>query len=256
MAETQRPHEVAHPTPFTYLKVAMLLGALTTIEVVVFYIDALEPAFLAIFLILSVVKFAFVILFYMHLKFDSRLFSGVLIGGLLLAVAVGLTLMALFQVLTTVANPTEGPETVVGLPVESTPEPTRQPTAEPTPGSTVEPSDGPTAEPTATTTVEPPGQEIFLTVPENQALWCAQCHTIEGVAAGLIGPDLSHIGTDAATRKAGMSAEAYIRESIREPEEFICPAERCNPGLMTNAITGTLTDEQVEALVAYLLTLE
>ena len=54
MAERPAAHEPAHPTAFTYLKVAFTLGSLTGLEVGVFYIDALEGAFLPIFLILSV----------------------------------------------------------------------------------------------------------------------------------------------------------------------------------------------------------
>ena len=88
-----------HPTPATYIKIAFLLAALTGIEVGVFYIDALEPAFLPIFLILSIAKFALVILFYMHLKFDHRLFSTVFIGGLMLALVITVALLALFQAL-------------------------------------------------------------------------------------------------------------------------------------------------------------
>jgi cytochrome c oxidase subunit 4 len=108
MAERPAAHEPAHPTAFTYLKVAFTLGSLTGLEVGVFYIDALEGAFLPIFLILSVVKFALVVLFYMHLKYDSRLFSGVFIGGLVLAISVGIALMAIFQVLSAVASPRDG----------------------------------------------------------------------------------------------------------------------------------------------------
>ena len=94
-----------HPTPATYIKIAFLLAALTGIEVGVFYIDVLEPAFLPIFLILSIAKFALVILFYMHLKFDHRLFSTVFIGGLMLALVITVALLALFQVLSSKANP-------------------------------------------------------------------------------------------------------------------------------------------------------
>ncbi len=71
---------------------------------------------------------------------------------------------------------------------------------------------------------------------------------------GLVGPDLTHIGTDAATRKPGVSAEAYIRESIREPDAFVAEGvARAIPGLMTSALTANLTDQQVEALVQFLL---
>ena len=107
MADRPRARERAHPTPLTYLKVAATLVALTGLEVAVFYIDALEPAFLLIFLVLSVVKFALVVMFYMHLKFDARLFSGVFVGGLVLAIAVAVMVMALFQVISAKANPEE-----------------------------------------------------------------------------------------------------------------------------------------------------
>jgi len=106
--ESAQPPQGSHPTPITYLKVAFILVALTALEVGVFYIDALEPAFLVIFLVLSIAKFALVVLFYMHLKFDASLFSTVFVGGFLLAAAVVIVLMVLFQVVTAKANPEEG----------------------------------------------------------------------------------------------------------------------------------------------------
>ncbi|MBM3945961.1 MAG: cytochrome C oxidase subunit IV [SAR202 cluster bacterium] len=92
-----RPHEPAHPTPATYAKVAASLGIITGIEVVIFYIDALRSAVIPLFFLLSIVKFALVAMFYMHLKFDARLFSGFFVGGLLLATAVIVGLIALFK---------------------------------------------------------------------------------------------------------------------------------------------------------------
>ena len=99
--EQQSTHrEAAHPTPLTYIKVAVILAVITAVEVAIFYIDALEPAFLPIFLILSAVKFAIVVLFYMHLKFDARLFSRFFVAGLLLAAVVTVALLGLFRVFT------------------------------------------------------------------------------------------------------------------------------------------------------------
>ena len=264
MADIPRQRQVAHPTPLTYLKVAATLGVLTAVEVAVFYIDVLEPAFLAIFLILSVAKFVLVVMFYMHLKFDNRLFSGVFVGGLLLAVAVVVVLMSLFQVLSALANPSE-PEDVGGETLVVDPTPTPVPAATPTPQLTPTPKPTPSPGATAIPTTIPPGpddelvakgREIYLVPPPNvgpQALWCSICHKIESVpeSIGGIGPELTHIGTIVADRKPGMSAEEYIRESIREPEAFITPDFL--PGLMTTAITQGLTDEQVDALVAFLL---
>ena len=74
------------------------------------------------------------------------------------------------------------------------------------------------------------------------------------MAEGLIGPDLTNIGSVAASRKPGTSAEEYLVESLRNPDGFIPDGvERATAGLMTLAIVGDLTDEQVEALVAFLL---
>ena len=138
-------------------------------------------------------------------------------------------------------------------------------------GPTIPPTDGvvtvlpiPTPPPPCVADDDSPearGCDLFVSPPPEvgaQPLWCSTCHTIEGLSQGLIGPDLTHIGTDAATRKPGLSPEDYIRESIREPEVFICPVEveRCTLGLMTTAIVGGLTDEQVDDLVAFLLTLK
>ena len=83
---------------------------------------------------------------------------------------------------------------------------------------------------------------------------CLACHTIEGISTGLVGPDLTHIGTDAAERKPGVSARDYLTEAIREPEAFVPEGvERAIPGLMTAAITASLSDDEVAALVEFLL---
>ena len=158
-------------------------------------------------------------------------------------------------------------------PTSTTAAPTpSQPTATLRPAATSPSPTATTASATATTPapVETPpsggedlvakGRELYLNVPPNaapQALWCYQCHFIEGIpeAAGLIGPDHTHIGSDATGRVAGMSAEDYLRESIMAPELRVAEGvERATAGLMTKAIVEKLTDDQVDALVAFLLT--
>ena len=86
-----------HPTPLTYVKVAMLLGAITATEVGVFYIEDLGKGIIPVLVILSGIKFALVAMFYMHLKYDSRIFSWFFVGGVLLAVSVVLAVLGLFQ---------------------------------------------------------------------------------------------------------------------------------------------------------------
>ena len=46
--------------------------------------------------ILSIGKFAIVVMYYMHLKFDEKLLTYVFMAGLILAVVVIMWLMALF----------------------------------------------------------------------------------------------------------------------------------------------------------------
>ncbi len=97
---SSRAHESGHPTPVTYAKVAALLAIITAIEFIIFYIEAIENVVVPMFLILSAVKFAMVSMFYMHLKFDSKIFSGFYVGGLILATSVIMALLALFSIVT------------------------------------------------------------------------------------------------------------------------------------------------------------
>ena len=89
-----------HPTPLTYFKVAMTLSAITAIEVGIFYVEGLSYGIIPILTILSGMKFALVIMFYMHLRYDNRLFSTLFLTGLTLAFLVVIALLALFQFFT------------------------------------------------------------------------------------------------------------------------------------------------------------
>ena len=90
----------AHPTPMTYLKIAAILAIVTFIEWAVFFPEQLADSVkLTVFSVLSVLKFALVAMFYMHLKFDERLFSMFFVGGLALASGVIIALLVLFQAL-------------------------------------------------------------------------------------------------------------------------------------------------------------
>ena len=81
------PQERAHPGPAEYVKIGVTLAIVTAVEVAVFYADIAQWALVAILVLLSALKFSLVVLWFMHLRFDSRLFSGFFVGGLLLAAA-------------------------------------------------------------------------------------------------------------------------------------------------------------------------
>ena len=83
---------------------------------------------------------------------------------------------------------------------------------------------------------------------------CVACHTIQGLdgAVGQIGPELTNVATNAGSRVAGMSAEAYMRQAIEDPPAFV--VEGFGP-IMPATIRSTMSDTEFENLVAYLLTL-
>ena len=99
MSEVGHTAERGHPTPLTYVKVALTLSAITGIEVGLFYIDMVPALFVACFFILSATKFVMVALFYMHLRYEARLFSTLFFGGVILALIVVVSVLAIFGVL-------------------------------------------------------------------------------------------------------------------------------------------------------------
>lgn len=97
-SEAQADTHGGHPTVGTYLAVAAILTVLTITEVGVFYVPAFHPILAPALLILSACKFALVVLFYMHLKMDNRLFAGLFSLPFLIAGCVVIALMFLFGV--------------------------------------------------------------------------------------------------------------------------------------------------------------
>lgn len=87
-----------HPTWGTYKWVALILTVITIVEVWVYYIPAFVASrmFIPVLLTMSAVKFAIVVLFYMHLKYDHKLFRALFTGPLIIAMTTIVALMFLF----------------------------------------------------------------------------------------------------------------------------------------------------------------
>jgi len=86
-----------HPTWKQYKWVALILTLITVVEVWIYYTPfQFSPLFVPSLLIMSAVKFAIVVLFYMHLKYDARLFRALFTGPLIIAVVTIISLMFLF----------------------------------------------------------------------------------------------------------------------------------------------------------------
>jgi cytochrome c oxidase subunit 4 len=86
-----------HPTWREYKWVALVLGLITVVEVWVYYTPFSKSAFFVpALLIMSAVKFGIVVLFYMHLKYDHKLFKALFTGPLMIAMATLISLLFLF----------------------------------------------------------------------------------------------------------------------------------------------------------------
>jgi cytochrome c oxidase subunit IV len=94
--DADRP-QYSHKMDLLYVKVAVVLVVLTAIEIYASYADYLDKAFLPLMLGLMVTKFLLVVLFFMHLRWDSKLFGRLFWAGALLAVAVYVGALATFE---------------------------------------------------------------------------------------------------------------------------------------------------------------
>ncbi|HUH08720.1 MAG TPA: cytochrome C oxidase subunit IV family protein [Egibacteraceae bacterium] len=96
MANTQEDGGAHHPGVGEYVQIGVILAVITAIEVGLFYADIIRQVTVGALLFLTVLKFSLVVLWFMHLRFDSPLYRRLFVGGLLLAAAVftvaGLTL--------------------------------------------------------------------------------------------------------------------------------------------------------------------
>lgn len=99
LEQAQQHGEHDHPGYMTYWVVAGVLTVITAVEVAIFYIPALAGVIVPLLLTLSAGKFVLVVMFYMHLKTDSRIFTGVFVAPLLLAMFLVVALIVLFKVL-------------------------------------------------------------------------------------------------------------------------------------------------------------
>jgi nitric oxide reductase subunit C len=105
------------------------------------------------------------------------------------------------------------------------------------------------------------GRVAFASTPPG----CAACHSI-APGVNIVGPSLAGIATTAADRVRAADyhghakdAADYIRESIMDPNAYVLTGPTYSAGgrsLMPSDYSRTLPPEQVDQIVAYLLTLK
>ena len=104
---SSKSHEIqhdqhAHPVGATktYWIVGAILLALTVFEIIAYYVeDTLGPAAMPVILVLSAAKFILVVAFFMHLKYDSSVFTGIFLFPFALGTLVIVAMILLYHFL-------------------------------------------------------------------------------------------------------------------------------------------------------------
>ena len=96
------------------------------------------------------------------------------------------------------------------------------------------------------------GEQLYYENVAGVNAGCRICHSLVKDER-IIGPSFYGIADRAATRIPGMSAEAYLRQSILEPNAFVVSGYPA--GQMLQTFGDILSEEQIQDLIAFLLTL-
>lgn len=95
--------EHAHPSDREYLRIGTMLFILTAVEVALYFLEGMFESswslylLIAALIILSTFKFILVVSYYMHLKWDDRIFTWFFLSGLFVAGAIILAMMAMYR---------------------------------------------------------------------------------------------------------------------------------------------------------------
>jgi cytochrome c oxidase subunit 4 len=86
----------AHSKFHTFVQIAMMLSVITGVEIVLVYLPFAKWLIVSTLVILSAVKFLFVIFYFMHLRWDKIFCTILFFIGLILAIGTVAALLALF----------------------------------------------------------------------------------------------------------------------------------------------------------------
>jgi mono/diheme cytochrome c family protein len=101
------------------------------------------------------------------------------------------------------------------------------------------------------------GQKIFsgdIPIADGNVPNCAGCHAVIPNEPASIGTNLSNIGNRAATEVPGQDAVTYLRTAIVDGDAYL--AGGFQEGIHYRGYGEALTEQQINDLIAYLLTLK
>ena len=266
-----------HPTFMQYAVIAILLFAITIVEFIIIMdfpgerakviSEALgQPSTTILLFLLSGIKFAIVILFYMHLKFDNKLFFWMFVAGMALAVMVGLSLIGLFTAIRGGdVRAADAPYVPCYFDHERgehgenvCPTPVPQPTA--TPHPRVAPLASYTNPPAVVEEGPAPVGPVDISGPPDAGTGeqlvvqygCGACHSTDGSA--LVGPTWQGLyGTEEALDDGSTVTvnDDYIKESVQDPNAKVVSG--FTAGLMPPTLG--VKDDEIPHIIEYIKTL-
>jgi mono/diheme cytochrome c family protein len=159
------------------------------------------------------------------------------------------------------ATPTTVPPTATSIPPTPTPVPATATPVPPTAAPTTAPTSAPpTAAPAAASDISysgpgdpKKGDELFHTTRNEVGFACATCHRVDSTER-LIGPGLLNVAQWAKDNIKDQKPQDYIHTSIIHPSAFVVPDYP--DGLMPQVYEQIFTPDQIEDLVAYVMSLK
>ena len=97
------------------------------------------------------------------------------------------------------------------------------------------------------------GEKLFAQTVIGSQAGCVTCHSLDAGVV-IVGPSMAGIGSRAGSTVSGQSAEDYLRESILTPDSHL--VEGFPAGTMPQVWGDELTSEQIDQLIAYMVTLK
>jgi cytochrome c oxidase subunit IV len=90
----------AHPSPKEYIRIAIVLGVITVMEVSTYYMKPPRSILIPVLFVFTILKFSLVVMWFMHLRFDSRTYSRFFVTGIAFAITLYIVVLLLFGVFT------------------------------------------------------------------------------------------------------------------------------------------------------------
>ena len=86
-----------HPSPKEYIRIAVILALVTAAEVAVYYIEGVQDILIPLLFLFALIKFSLVVLWFMHLRFDSRTYARFFVLGIAGALTLYVAVLLMFR---------------------------------------------------------------------------------------------------------------------------------------------------------------